>query len=39
MSGSIPDKPALEGLEETWGTRWDAEGTYRFNRAIGSGAR
>lgn len=33
MSGSIPDKPALEGLEETWGTRWDAEGTYRFNRA------
>ena len=32
MSGSIPDKPALEGLEETWGTRWDAHGTYRFNR-------
>jgi len=32
MSGSIPDKPALEGLEEVWGTRWDAEGTYRFNR-------
>jgi valyl-tRNA synthetase len=32
VSGSIPDKPALEGLEEIWGTRWDKEGTYRFNR-------
>ena len=32
MSTAIPDKPALEGLEEVWGTRWDAEGTYRFNR-------
>ena len=32
MSGSIPDKPALEGLEEVWGTRWENQGTYRFNR-------
>ena len=32
MSGSIPDKPALEGLEDVWGTRWDSQGTYRFDR-------
>jgi valyl-tRNA synthetase len=32
MTGAIPDKPALEGLEDIWGTRWDTEGTYRFNR-------
>jgi valyl-tRNA synthetase len=29
---SMPDKPALEGLEEKWGTVWDADGTYRFDR-------
>jgi valyl-tRNA synthetase len=28
----LPDKPALEGLEATWGARWEAEGTYRFDR-------
>lgn len=28
----IPEKPALEGLEEKWGTKWDAQGTYLFNR-------
>jgi valyl-tRNA synthetase len=33
MSGSIPDKPALEGLEEVWGSRWEEQGTYRFRRA------
>lgn len=32
MTGSIPDKPALEGLEKVWGTHWDQQGTYRFNR-------
>jgi valyl-tRNA synthetase len=26
----FPDKPALEGLEEKWKTRWEADGTYRF---------
>jgi valyl-tRNA synthetase len=37
----IPDKPALEGLEEKWGSRWSAEGTYHFDRraAIDSGDR
>ena len=29
----IPDKPALEGLEAKWGEAWEAQGTYRFDRA------
>jgi valyl-tRNA synthetase len=29
----IPEKPALEGLEDKWKTRWDADGTYRFDRS------
>ncbi len=29
----IPDKPALEGLEATWGEVWEREGTYAFDRA------
>jgi valyl-tRNA synthetase len=29
---SVPDKPALEGLEETLAARWEREGTYRFDR-------
>ena len=28
---SLPDKPALEGLEAKWNARWEAEGTYRFD--------
>jgi valyl-tRNA synthetase len=27
-----PEKPSLDGLEDKWATRWDAEGTYRFDR-------
>jgi valyl-tRNA synthetase len=30
---SIPDKPSLEGLEERFDARWEAEGTYRFDRS------
>ena len=30
---SIPDKPALEGLETKWGERWSAQGTFLFDRA------
>jgi len=33
MTGSIPEKPVLEGLEEAWATRWEKQGTYRFDRA------
>jgi valyl-tRNA synthetase len=29
----IPEKPALEGLEATWGSVWETEGTHRFDRA------
>src|SRR5687767_10369406 len=27
---TLPDKPALEGLEAKWTAKWEAEGTYRF---------
>jgi valyl-tRNA synthetase len=30
---SLPEKPVLEGLEHKWRARWDADGTYRFDRA------
>jgi valyl-tRNA synthetase len=29
----VPDKPALEGLEEKWAARWKADDTYRFDRS------
>ncbi|WP_322408940.1 valine--tRNA ligase [Microbacterium invictum] len=29
---TIPDKPALEGLEKIWDERWTADGTYAFDR-------
>jgi valyl-tRNA synthetase len=29
----VPDKPALEGLEEKWGERWTSDQTYRFDRS------
>jgi len=29
---NLPEKPALEGLEEKWKTRWEDAGTYRFDR-------
>jgi len=28
----VPDKPALEGLEQKWLARWEADGVYRFDR-------
>ncbi|QIG42183.1 valine--tRNA ligase [Nocardioides anomalus] len=28
----VPEKPALEGLEQTWAERWKADGTYAFDR-------
>jgi valyl-tRNA synthetase len=31
----IPEKPALEGLEATWMARWEAQGTYAFDRTAG----
>ncbi|WAB83772.1 valine--tRNA ligase [Microcella daejeonensis] len=32
MSHAIPEKPALEGLETVWSSRWEQQGTYRFDR-------
>jgi valyl-tRNA synthetase len=29
---TIPDKPALEGLETKWQARWEEEAVYRFDR-------
>jgi valyl-tRNA synthetase len=29
---TVPDKPALEGLESKWAARWESEGVYRFER-------
>jgi valyl-tRNA synthetase len=29
----LPEKPALEGLEAKWIARWEADGTYRFDRS------
>jgi valyl-tRNA synthetase len=28
----LPEKPALEGLEQKWMTRWESDGVYRFPR-------
>jgi len=33
VTGSLPEKPVLEGLENKWGATWEADGTYRFRRA------
>ena len=32
MTPNVPEKPSLEGLEAKWGARWEADGTYRFDR-------
>jgi valyl-tRNA synthetase len=29
----VPERPALEGLEDKWNARWEADGTYRFDRS------
>src|SRR5262245_23441563 len=34
---TIPEKPQLEGLEEKWQTRWDADRTYAFDRTQSRG--
>jgi valyl-tRNA synthetase len=30
----VPERPSLEGLEAKWAARWEAEGTYRFDRSM-----
>jgi valyl-tRNA synthetase len=29
----VPAKPSLDSLEDTWVRRWEADGTYRFDRS------
>ncbi len=31
---AVPDRPALEGLEDKWDRHWEEDGTYRFDRAV-----
>jgi valyl-tRNA synthetase len=33
MGAEVPEKPSLDGLEDKWIERWDADGTYRFDRS------
>ncbi|GAA1262735.1 valine--tRNA ligase [Planotetraspora silvatica] len=33
LHASMPEKPTLDGLESVWVARWEAEGTYRFDRS------
>ena len=32
MTSALPEKPALEGLEEKWASAWQSRGTYQFDR-------
>jgi valyl-tRNA synthetase len=32
-TNEVPQKPSLEGIEQRWIERWDAQGTYRFDRS------
>ncbi|WP_416902435.1 valine--tRNA ligase [Micromonospora echinospora] len=29
----VPERPTLDGIEETWARRWQEEGTYAFDRS------
>ena len=33
QTSNIPEKPSLDGIEARWMQRWEAEGTYRFDRS------
>ncbi len=33
LNHPVPEKPALEGLEQKWMARWEADGVYRFDRS------
>ncbi|MCC5580766.1 valine--tRNA ligase [Microtetraspora sp. AC03309] len=32
-TAAMPEKPTLDGLEAVWVARWEADGTYRFDRS------
>src|SRR5438067_3077057 len=33
MAAKVPDKPSLDGLEDKWMERWQADGIYAFDRS------
>ncbi|HEX8769730.1 MAG TPA: valine--tRNA ligase, partial [Acidimicrobiales bacterium] len=33
MTPNVPEKVSLEGLEDKWSARWEADGIYRFDRS------
>ncbi|MEU8055621.1 valine--tRNA ligase [Microbispora bryophytorum] len=35
LPAAMPEKPTLDGLEAVWVARWEAQGTYRFDRSRG----
>jgi valyl-tRNA synthetase len=35
---TVPDKPSIDGLEETWSRRWAEQGTYTFDRVAAMSA-
>jgi len=37
MTRNVPEKPALEGLEEKWDAKWEADATFRFDRSKSRG--
>ncbi|HEX4465997.1 MAG TPA: valine--tRNA ligase, partial [Solirubrobacteraceae bacterium] len=32
MSGAVPERPTLDGLEQKWREHWEQDGTYAFDR-------
>ncbi|MEY4136771.1 MAG: hypothetical protein RL205_899, partial [Actinomycetota bacterium] len=32
-SARLPEKPTLDGVEDTWAAAWEEQGTYRFDRS------
>ncbi len=32
VPGKIPEKPTIDGIEQKWSQRWDAQDVYRFDR-------
>jgi valyl-tRNA synthetase len=38
MNRPLPEKPALEGLEARWGSQWETDGTYLFDRSTATRA-
>ncbi|MGA2521851.1 MAG: valine--tRNA ligase [Acidimicrobiales bacterium] len=31
---AVPERPSIDGLEAAWAARWEADGTYRFDRSV-----